>query len=232
MYKLLINLLFVALATQCLAQTTSGESSEDVIKRRNYDTYDSKYSKWFKKLSGLTELLLYLRINRIIGQSESYDGSVVGLGFGVRFNLLTLPNQTEIKAGLAYSMQGGAYENYQYEPGGNMRASSANVRLNYLQVPLSARYKIKESFFVEAGLQPGLLLSANDRHDGRKDQIREIFNPLDLGLMLGVAYQFPQKWGIGLQLNQGLTNINRKSGPYAGVRDRNAGLGLRVSYML
>lgn len=236
MYKLMISLLLAGFASYGMAQT-GATSLADLIQQRGGEPKisseeEDKLDKWCKKVCDVSEFMLSVRRSSIGGDSESFDGSVLGIGVAFNLRLLNLPNGTEFHGGLAYSMQGGGYRNDQYEPGGNMRSSQANIRLNYLKVPLSARYPFQRSFFAEAGLQPGFLLSAKDRHDGQKEPIREIYQPFDLGLMLGVGYHAPQRWGVGLQYNTGLSNINRQSGPYAQAKDYNRGLSLWMGYRL
>lgn len=236
MYKLMISLLLAGLASYGMAQPGS-TSLADLIQQRGGESKlsseeEDKLDKWCKKVCDVSEFMLSIRRSSIGGDSESFDGSVLGIGVAFNLRLLNLPNGTEFHGGLAYSMQGGGYRNDQYEPGGNMRSSQANIRLNYLQLPLSARYPFQRSFFAEAGLQPGFLLSAKDRHDGQKEPIREIYQPFDLGLMLGVGYHAPQRWGVGLQYNMGLSNINRQSGPYAQAKDYNRGLAMWAGYRL
>lgn len=83
----------------------------------------------------------------------------------------------------------------------------------------------------EAGLQPGLLLSAKDKQNGSSTDAKEFYNGFDLGLVAGIGYQPPKsKWSFGLRFVPGLTNINKES-TYS-VKDRNWAASLRLSYSL
>ena len=128
-------------------------------------------------------------------------------------------------------MQGGKYKsmyNMDYMPGGTYgtSSSSATTRLNYLNFPLLVRYQRepRHGFFAEAGLQPGFLLSAKD--DG--GNIKDGLNKFDVGIPVGAGYQFQNKFGVGLRVTPGLTNINKD----AEYKNRNIVVSLRASYTL
>jgi hypothetical protein len=224
-------LLFLGLFTSGIAGFAQS-SLESIIRNSKSDSLEKKMDKWEKKSDHETEMIMKPMFSFIPGDSESYSGSIFGLSLGFNLNALTLSDQTTIKAGLAYTMQGGAYQSYQYEPGGNMGSYKAKVRLSYLQLPITVQHHVKERWYAEAGIQTGLLLSARDHHSSGTDKIKDIYKPLDFGLIMGAGYKSPQKWGVGIQFNPGISNINRKTGPYKNAKDRNAALTLKLSYQL
>ena len=78
------------------------------------------------------------------------------------------------------------------------------VNLNYLNVPLMAKYYVAKGFSLEAGPQLGYLLSAKqDDND-----VDENFKSFDLGLNLGVGYKLENGLNFGARANLGLSNIN------------------------
>lgn len=224
-------LLFLGLFTSGIAGFAQS-TLESSIRNPESELAEKKMEKWKKKSDLAHEIIMKPLISFIPGDSESYSGSVFGLSLGFNVDALTLSDQTSIKAGLAYTMQGGAYQSNQYEPGGNMGIYKAKVRLNYLQLPITVQQHVKERWYAEAGIQTGLLLSARDHHSSGTDKIKDIYKPLDFGLILGAGYKSPQKWGVGIQFNPGISNINRKTGPYKSAKDRNAALALKLSYQL
>lgn len=224
-------LLFLGLFTSGIAGFAQS-TLESSIRNPESELAEKKMDKWKKKSDLAHEIIMKPLISFIPGDSESYTGSIFGLSLGFNVNALTLADQTTIKTGLAYTMQGGAYQSYQYEPGGNMGSYKAKVRLNYLQLPITVQHHVKERWYAEAGIQTGLLLSAKDHHSSGTDKIKDIYKPLDFGLIMGAGYKSPQKWGLGIQFNPGISNINRKTGPYKNAKDRNAALALKLSYQL
>lgn len=162
------------------------------------------------------------------GESESYTGSLPGVYFGATTNVLNFSEVVSINAGLQYSQMGSKYESYQYIPGGEGSTSSASVRMNYLTVPVTAKYQVKGGFFGEAGVRPGLLLSAKDKHDGESDDIKSDYKSFDMGLLLGAGYQFHKQMGISIHYYPGLLNVNKVST----LKDRNHSISVGFHYLL
>jgi len=73
-----------------------------------------------------------------------------------------------------FSTQGTTIEGYDGD-------SNNNVKLNYLNIPVLAKYYITDAFSVEAGPQIGLLLSAKSRGE----DIGDLYKSSDFGLNLG-----------------------------------------------
>jgi len=224
-------LLFLSLLSSGIAGFAQSPL-ESSIRNPESTSTEKKLDKWGKKGDLTPDIIMKPVFSFIPGESESYSGSIFGLSLGFNVNTLTLSEQTTIKAGLAYTMQGGAYESYQYEPGGKMGSYKAKVRFNYLQLPITVQQNVKERWYAEGGIQTGLLLSARDHHSSGTEKIKDTYKPLDFGLILGAGYKSPQKWGLGIQFNPGISNINRKNGPYEKAKDRNSALALKLSYQL
>jgi len=102
------------------------------------------------------------------------------------------------------------------------------VRLNYLVAPVTATYETKSGFFGEAGLRPGLLLSAKDKHNGESTDIKSEYKGFDMSAVLGVGYQFKNNLGVELHYFPGIVNIN-KTGT---LKDRNRTVSLGAYYRL
>ncbi|MDW5288306.1 porin family protein [Formosa sp. PL04] len=78
------------------------------------------------------------------------------------------------------------------------------VALNYLNVPLMAKYYVTQGFSVQAGPQVGFLLNVNDDDLGIEDS----FNTVDFGINLGLGYKLKNGLNFDARYNIGLTNIN------------------------
>ncbi|MEO5561916.1 MAG: porin family protein [Chitinophagaceae bacterium] len=158
--------------------------------------------------------------------SEPDYKTLPGIVIGVRARVLNLSDEINIGIGAEYSMQGGKYKSYEYIPGGNYGSSSATSRLNYLNFPILAQYqKGPDGFFAEAGLQPGLLLSAKNKGAETTD-IKDEVQKFDLGIPIGAGYKFKNKFGVVLRYTHGLLNVN-KDDTY---KNRNTVISLRGSY--
>lgn len=104
---------------------------------------------------------------------------------------------------LVYSSQGSDYSETGLE---------GTVKLDYLNVPLIAKYYVAEGFSLEAGPQIGLLLSATDEGEfdgGSYDEdIKDFVKGIDLGVNLGVGYKLDSGLNFGARYNIGLVDVN------------------------
>lgn len=180
------------------------------------------------KYKRLTKLYAAWDIAKISGNEPSFS-PLPGFQGGVEFSLANISKDLLLGAGINYSMQGGKSKSYEYIPGGNYGNSTSNLRLNYLNFPVFAHYqKEGHGFYAEAGLQPGLLLSAKTKGSNSSD-IKADLKKLDVAVIAGVGYKFKNKIGVGLRVAPGLTNINKNKDQ---TRARNMVAGLSISYSL
>lgn len=141
--------------------------------------------------------------SRLPGSSDSWSGAF-GLQAGAGFQI-PYTSQLPISsfAELNFSMQGANWEE-EWDEG----LTKGTTRLWYLNIPLMTRYQFDNGFYAEAGLQPGFLLSAKDNYNDFSYNYKEYVKTFDLGLPLGVGFEFPNNFGVGLRVIPGLTNIN------------------------
>jgi Outer membrane protein beta-barrel domain len=164
------------------------------------------------------------------GESESYSSPLTGLQFGVNIPILVTKKMLVVTAGLEYSMEGSKYETTEYVPGGQEQKVENKARLNYLRLPIIARKYTKSGFYGEAGIQPGLLLSAKDKFNGQTASLKGDYKGFDMGLRFGVGYDFKKRFGVHANFSPGISNINKKGGPNDGKKDRNRSFGFGLSY--
>ncbi len=162
--------------------------------------------------------------SRITGDSDSWT-SAFGVQGGVEAHIpfnCTFP--LTAWAGFNVSMQGAGWEEDWGE--GLIKGTT---RLWYLNFPLLGRYQFGQNFYGEFGIQPGVLLSAKDNYDGGSEDWGDYIKTFDLGIPLGVGYEFPNNFGLGLRVTPGVLNIN--AGEYADdYKNRNFTVALRGTY--
>ena len=158
----------------------------------------------------------------IIGDSESWIGSIGAQG-GVIINIVNLGKEMSVRAELNISFQGA-----KWEEDFDGVIYKGKTTLLYANVPLVLRYQTESGFYGEAGIQPGLLLSAKDKEDGVSYDYKEYFSKLDIGIPLGVGYEFNNNLGVGVRVIPGITNVN--SGDWESWTDHNLIVALRVTY--
>jgi hypothetical protein len=100
---------------------------------------------------------------------------------------------------LLYSAQGSDYSDDFFE---------GTVKVDYLNLPLMAKFYVAEGFSLEAGPQVGFLLSAKDVYEGGEDDWSDITKGIDFGLNLGVGYKLESGLNFGARYNIGLSDVN------------------------
>ena len=77
---------------------------------------------------------------------------------------------------------------------------SSNLRLDYINLPILAKYSILEGLSVEAGPQLGMLLASNvDKED---------YKGIDVAFAIGASYRLTDAIFFSLRYNKGLSDIN------------------------
>jgi opacity protein-like surface antigen len=99
--------------------------------------------------------------------------------------------------------------------------------LNYIAIPVMAKYFVAEKFSIEAGPQIGFLMSAKAEAEGESVDIKDALNSTDFGLNLGFGYDFTENIGVGLRYTAGVSNILKDSGD---SKVNNSNIALAVGY--
>jgi len=124
-----------------------------------------------------------------------YDAkSLVGFQVG-GFAEIKVIERLSIQPEVLFSTQGAKLD------GGSF--GDFDTKLNYINVPVLAKFYITKQFTVEAGPQIGFLVSAKSEGDDVKDS----FKSVDTGFNFGVGYNFTENLGVGLRYTVGLSNI-------------------------
>lgn len=130
-----------------------------------------------------------LNIASLTGDVEDAS-SLVGFQIGA-FAEFKISEKFAIQPELMYSGQGASSD------------GDGDLNLNYINIPVMAKYYVAKSFSLEAGPQIGFLVSAKADGEDAKDFISSI----DFGLNLGAGYDITEKFSAGLRYNFGLSNV-------------------------
>jgi len=103
---------------------------------------------------------------------------------------------------LLYSAQGAKFKETGYEE---------TYKLDYLNLPLMAKFYVAEGFSIEAGPQIGFLLSAEvdweEDGDSGSEDIKEDIKGIDFGINFGVGYKTESGLNFGARYNLSLTEL-------------------------
>lgn len=132
--------------------------------------------------------------------SETYN-SIVTPNFGLTLDFKG-SESFNIQSGLMYNGMGGKYS---YDGG------STRTHLNYLSIPLLAKFKFGEGFHGYAGPQLSFLLSAKYKdEDGTTDIKSELKGSGVFGLF-GLGYSLNDKFGLYGEYSAGISNLAKES---------------------
>lgn len=135
-----------------------------------------------------------LNVSNFTGYQEDVK-SLPGFHIG-GFTELKVAKKFAIQPEFLFSTQGTTVEGFN----GN---SNSSIKLNYLNIPVLAKYYVTDAFTVEAGPQIGFLLSAKYRGS----DVHDLYKTLDFGLNVGCGYEFTDNISLGVRYTFGLTNV-------------------------
>lgn len=154
----------------------------------------------------------------INGGGDAQPVSFTTPEFGL-FTNIAISKAFSIEPGISYTTMGAAlkYEN----------VDKITYKLNYIQLPILARYHLRNGLSFSGGLQQGFLLKANGKDKfGDKSSVKNSFTNTDFSIITGLQYNFPFGMGIGAKYTAGLNNIFKIDD----VEIKNYSFGLQLSY--
>ncbi len=128
---------------------------------------------------------------------------------------ISISEKFSVQPELLYSSQGAKSEFTETFEGVTVSANQ-EIKLDYINVPIMAKYYVSDGFSIEAGPQVSFLTSAkldyDFTYDGSTESGSEDFKDftkgIDFGLGFGVGYKMGSGLNFGARYNLGLSNIN------------------------
>lgn len=155
------------------------------------------------------------------------DGKSTGLDSRFNFHLglmaeIVISDKFSVQPELLYSRQGGV-KDFSGEALGSAFKFDNTFALDYLSLPIMAKYYVAEGFSLEAGPQIGFLLSSKLKSEGEatiagkttsKDSskdFKEFMSSVDFGLGFGAGYKLENGLNFGVRYNLGLTDVFKEN---------------------
>ncbi len=114
-----------------------------------------------------------------------------------------LNNQFAIQPELLYSLQGASKE---------VEGTTATIALDYINIPVMAKYFVIDGLSLEVGPQLGILITGESTIKGEEvdesGDIKKYVKSVDFGLNFGAGYTY-NNFNLGLRYNLGLTDIRK-----------------------
>ncbi len=152
-----------------------------------------------------------LNFATITGDNTSKNQTVTAFNFGAMAEI-KISDKFSLQPELLYSGQG-------YDTDID---TEGIIALNYLNIPVIAKYYVTKKLNLEAGPQIGFLLSTKG---GTKDY-KDLFKTTDFGVNMGIGYKLDSGLNFGARYVLGLSNINDAGG----TTNKNGVFQLSVGY--
>ncbi|UOK42494.1 MULTISPECIES: porin family protein [Flavobacterium] len=150
-----------------------------------------------------------MNVSTLTGDAEDAK-SLVGIHIG-GFMEYKINDKFAIQPELLFSMQGAKTEYTDFDGFETVNVEE-KYKLNYLNIPIMAKYYANEKLSIEAGPQIGFLLSAKDEVSAYGETVevdfKDYVKSMDFGLNIGVGYDFTDNIFAGARYNFGLSDIN------------------------
>lgn len=100
--------------------------------------------------------------------------------------------------------------------------AEGKIKLNYINIPIMAKYYITDNFAVEAGPYVGFLMAAETEYEATMsaagisqtekstEDIKDILNSIDFGVGVGASFNLDSGFFIGARYNLGLTKFGKE----------------------
>jgi opacity protein-like surface antigen len=157
-----------------------------------------------------------LNISNLSGDVEDTK-SLIGAHLG-GFAEISISEKFAIQPELLFSIQGAKSE-YSESDIDYSYSEETKTKLNYLNVPLLAKYYVADKFALLAGPQFGILMSAKEDYEfsetlsGTTDSgsesidAKEFYKSLALSFNLGASYSITENFFVDARYNLGLSSI-------------------------
>jgi hypothetical protein len=115
--------------------------------------------------------------------------------------------------------------------GQGYKETNGTIAIDYITVPVLARYNFTSLFSVHLGPQIGVLMSAKAKPEngGDSQDLKEYLKGTDIGVAAGLGIDLPMGLNFGFRFVKGFTNIIEDSDD---VKYKNYNLQLSVGYKL
>ena len=141
-----------------------------------------------------------------IGLSEITDDDAkfkFGLGAGVEAQY-QIKNWLGVSAGAMYQQMGTKVKDI-----GGVDMSDFKVNLEYINVPVMARFYVAKGLSLNVGLQAGFLTKAKAKYGSEEADVKEAVEKFDLSAPISIAYELPMGLTFEAICNYGITDVGK-----------------------
>jgi hypothetical protein len=133
---------------------------------------------------------------------------------------IAVSDQFSVQPELVYSAQGAT---------ATEEGIDVDINIDYINLPIMAKFYVGEGFSLEAGPQVGFLMSAKGKGGGEEIDFKDETKGIDFGANFGVGYKLESGLNFGARYNLGLSNINDFEGS-DDFKNQNSVIQVSVGY--
>ncbi len=161
-----------------------------------------------------------LNLSSLKGDVNQEDfSSLIGIHFG-GFAILKINDDFSFQPELYFSTQGAKYE-YSLTYGNNNYFENGKLILNYINIPLLAKFHVTEEVSFIGGTQINLLLNAKNSFNVNQNSngisntysesvnVKELYKSSTFNFTIGVCYSITKNILMDARYNIGLTSIEK-----------------------
>jgi opacity protein-like surface antigen len=93
--------------------------------------------------------------------------------------------------------------------GADAEEGDGSINLNYINIPVMAKYYVIEGLSLQAGPQIGFLMTAEASGGGQDVDIKDSTSSIDFGLNFGAGYDITKNIFADVRYNLGLTTLDK-----------------------
>ena len=105
-------------------------------------------------------------------------------------------------------------------------SGDTKLSFDFLNIPLLANFFVAPNFALKVGLQPGIVLSAKEKHDKAEYDWKDNMQTLDFSVPIGASYKISD-FVIDARYNLGIAKVNKGNSSI-----RNSVFQITVGYLL
>lgn len=158
-----------------------------------------------------------VNIANISGKDAENNKMLIGFHVGA-FAEIKFNDKFAVQPEILYSAQGAKKEGTKNVAGVNVTTNSTS-KVDYINVPIMAKYYVLPSLAIEAGPYVGFLMSAKTEGTinsmGQNVSIdsddKDSSNSIDFGVGVGASFNLNNGFFIGARYNLGLTKVGKDS---------------------
>lgn len=113
--------------------------------------------------------------------------------------------------------------------GQGAKSGDQKYKVNYVNIPVLARFNVNKVLSFHAGPQFGVLTSAKFTSGSSEQDMKDQVKGTDMGIAAGMGIDLPMKLNFGVRFVQGLSNISDVD---SSIKQKNYNLQLSVGYKL